>query len=107
MSMSGALAAGGGWSIANPERGERIRALRSSTTCGLVAICRALSLSETSSGWRLTENRAMPSYNEGSFQAHCWTVVDLFRSRAPLEAEIWILRQQINVVCTENPIRAC
>ena len=29
-----------------------------------------LSLSETSSGWRLTENRAMLSCNEGSFQAH-------------------------------------
>jgi hypothetical protein len=29
-----------------------------------------LSLSETSSGWRLTENRAMLSGNEGSFQAH-------------------------------------
>src|SRR3984893_9470848 len=29
-----------------------------------------LSLSETSSGWRLTENRAMLSRNEGSFQAH-------------------------------------
>src|SRR6267378_1173702 len=29
-----------------------------------------LSLSETSSGWWLTENRAMLSCNEGSFQAH-------------------------------------
>jgi hypothetical protein len=29
------------------------------------------SLSETSSGWRLTENRAMLLFNEGSFQAHC------------------------------------
>jgi len=28
-----------------------------------------LSLSETSTGWRLTENRAM-LFNEGSFQAH-------------------------------------
>jgi len=27
-----------------------------------------------------------------------WTVVDLFRSRAVLEAEIWTLRQQINVL---------
>ena len=27
-----------------------------------------------------------------------WTVVDLFRSRAALEAEIWTLRQQINVL---------
>ena len=29
-----------------------------------------LSLSQTSSGWRLTENRAMLLFNEGSFQAH-------------------------------------
>src|ERR1035437_8702888 len=27
-----------------------------------------------------------------------WTVVDLIRSRAALEAEIWTLRQQINVL---------
>src|SRR5664279_5107522 len=27
-----------------------------------------------------------------------WTVVDLIRSRAALEAEIWVLRQQINVL---------
>ena len=31
---------------------------------------RNLSLSETLSGWRLTENRAMLLFNEGSFQAH-------------------------------------
>jgi hypothetical protein len=29
-----------------------------------------LSLSQTSSGWRLTENRAMLSYHEGPLQAH-------------------------------------
>ena len=27
-----------------------------------------------------------------------WTVIDLIRSRAALEAEIWTLRQQINVL---------
>jgi hypothetical protein len=27
-----------------------------------------------------------------------WTVADLLRSRAALEAEIWMLRQQINVL---------
>jgi hypothetical protein len=32
--------------------------------------CKSLSLSKTSSGWRLTENRAMLSCNEESFQAH-------------------------------------
>ena len=26
-----------------------------------------------------------------------WTLVDLMRARATLEAEIWVLRQQINV----------
>ena len=34
-------------------------------------------------------------------------VIELFRSRVALEAEILVLRQQINVVCTENPIRVC
>ena len=33
--------------------------------------------------------------------------IDLLRSRVALEAEILVLRQQINVVCTENPIRVC
>ena len=32
-----------------------------------------------------------------------WTVVDLFRSRAALEAEIWTLRQQINVLRRTAP----
>jgi hypothetical protein len=32
------------------------------------------------------------------FRLICWTVVDLFRSRASLEGEIWVLRQQINVL---------
>ena len=30
----------------------------------------ASALSETASGWRLTENRAMLLFNEGTFQAH-------------------------------------
>ena len=34
-----------------------------------------------------------------------WTVVDLFRSRAALEAEIWTLRQQINVLRRTAPRR--
>src|ERR1700692_2324828 len=34
-----------------------------------------------------------------------WTVVDLFRSRAALEAEIWTLRQQINVLQRTAPKR--
>src|SRR5271156_5203833 len=32
-----------------------------------------------------------------------WTVADLFRSRAALEAEIWTLRQQINVLRRTAP----
>jgi hypothetical protein len=32
-----------------------------------------------------------------------WTVVDLLRSRATLEAEIWTLRQQINVLRRATP----
>jgi hypothetical protein len=34
-----------------------------------------------------------------------WTVVDLVRSRAALEAEIWTLRQQINVLRRTAPKR--
>src|SRR6478736_1008330 len=34
-----------------------------------------------------------------------WTVVDLFRSRATLEAEIWTLRQQINVLRRTAPTK--
>ena len=33
-----------------------------------------------------------------------WTVVDLLRSRAMLEAEIWTLRQQINVLRRAVPV---
>ena len=34
-----------------------------------------------------------------------WMVVDLFRSRATLEAEIWTLRQQINVMRRMAPTK--
>src|SRR6266705_845907 len=34
-----------------------------------------------------------------------WVVVDLFRSRAKLEAEILVLRQQINVLRPKSPKR--
>ena len=33
-----------------------------------------------------------------------WMVVDLLRSRAALEAEIWMLRQQINVLRRTAPV---
>jgi hypothetical protein len=36
--------------------------------------------------------------DERSCQAHCLDVADLFRSRTALEMEIWMLRQQINVL---------
>src|ERR1700686_4574640 len=39
------------------------------------------------------------------FRLICWAVVDLFRSRAALEAEIWTLRQQINVLRRTAPKR--
>src|SRR5258706_15271219 len=32
-----------------------------------------------------------------------WTLVDLMRARATLEAEIWVLRQQINVLRRARP----
>jgi transposase len=41
-----------------------------STGCQWRAIPKDLSLSETLCGWRLTENRAMLLFNEGSFRAH-------------------------------------
>jgi hypothetical protein len=34
-----------------------------------------------------------------------WAVVDLLRSRAALKAEIWTLRQQINVLRRAGPKR--
>src|SRR5258707_7261788 len=34
-----------------------------------------------------------------------WTLVDLMRARATLEAEIWVLRQQINVLRRARPLR--
>src|SRR6266446_4655768 len=34
-----------------------------------------------------------------------WTLVDLMRARATLEAEIWVLRQQINVLRRAAPRR--
>src|ERR1700738_4500504 len=34
-----------------------------------------------------------------------WTLVDLMRARATLEAEIWVLRQQINVLRRPAPRR--
>jgi hypothetical protein len=53
--------------------------------------------------WRLTENRAMLLCNERSFRLIVWAVVDLFRSRAALEAEILTLRQQIIVLRRTAP----
>ena len=58
--------------IPNPGLGEvRIKVLAAGTGFTDSFIRRGrLSLSETSSGWRLTENGAMLLFNEGSFQAH-------------------------------------
>ena len=41
--------------------------------------------------------------NEGSCRLIGWMVVDLIRSRVMLEAEIWTLRQQINVLRRTAP----
>jgi hypothetical protein len=50
----------------------------------------------------LIENRAILLRDERSCQAH-WTIADLFRSWAALEAEILTLRQQINVLRRTAP----
>jgi hypothetical protein len=55
--------------------------------------------------WRLIENRAMLSLDVGFMQLIFATVIDLRRSRATLEAEILVLRQQINVLRRANPKR--
>jgi hypothetical protein len=34
-----------------------------------------------------------------------WTFIDLMRARATLEAEIWVLRQQLNVLRRSSPKR--
>jgi hypothetical protein len=39
------------------------------------------------------------------FRLIFWTLVDLMRARATLEAEIWVLRQQINVLRRAAPRR--
>jgi hypothetical protein len=62
-----------------------------------------LSLSQTLSGWRVAANRAMLLRDAGSLQAHWLDGLDLIRSRAALEAEIWVLRQQINVLRRTAP----
>jgi hypothetical protein len=43
--------------------------------------------------------------DDGFLQADFWTLVDLMRARATLEAEIWVLRQQINVLRRAAPRR--
>ncbi len=55
-------------------------------------------------GWRLTENRTMLICNEKIFlRLIVWAVVDLFRSRAAIEAEVLTLRQQIIVLRRTTP----
>src|SRR5258706_12763109 len=62
-----------------------------------------LSLSETLSGWRKI-GRCCCSMRD-LFRLIGWAVVDLLRLRAALEAEIWTLRQQINVLRRTGPKR--
>src|SRR5258706_15606766 len=53
--------------------------------------------------WQSIENRTMIVRNEGSLQAHWLDGCRLIRSRVMLEAEIWTLRQQINVLRRTAP----
>src|SRR3977135_4556397 len=62
-----------------------------------------LCLSQTSSGWRLPRIGRCCRVMRDLLRIIGWTVVDLFRSRAALEAEIWTLRQQINVLRRTAP----
>ncbi len=64
-----------------------------------------LSLSETSSGWQMIANRAMLRPMWDLCRLTWWVLGDLFRPRAKLEAEILVLRQQINVLRWTAPKR--
>jgi hypothetical protein len=55
--------------------------------------------------WRLIENRAMLARCRICAKLIVGAVIDLLRSRATLEAEILVLRQQINVLRRANPKR--
>jgi len=55
--------------------------------------------------WPLIENRAMLQLDVDLCKLIFGTMIDLLRSRATLEAEIVVLRQQINVLRRANPRR--
>src|SRR5258707_14545665 len=57
--------------------------------------------------WQSIENRTMIVRNEGSLQAHWLDGCRLIRSRVMLEAEIWTLRQQINVLRRTEKLSFC
>jgi hypothetical protein len=61
-----------------------------------------LSLSQIESGWRCWENRATLCRMADLLRVIFGFVIDLFRSRAALEAEILVLRQQIIVLSGVN-----
>jgi hypothetical protein len=58
---------------------------------------------KTVSGWRVAANLAMLLRMRDLCRLIGWMIVDLIRSRATLEAEIWTLRQQINVLRRTDP----
>jgi hypothetical protein len=62
-----------------------------------------LSLSQIPSGWRETQNRMILC--ECRCRLVFWIIVDLFRPRAAMEAEILVLRQQIIVLRRGRPGR--
>jgi hypothetical protein len=64
-----------------------------------------VSLSEIESDWRGAENRATLAPMLGLIRLILGLVLDLFRSRAALEAEVLVLRQQIIVLRRGQPGR--
>src|ERR1700730_12324001 len=64
-----------------------------------------LSLSSIQSCWEVTENRAMLVPDARFVSIDLWDFQHLLRSRVALEAEILVLRQQINVLRRANPKR--
>ena len=65
-----------------------------------------LSLSKTLSGWRAGANRVMLIAMVDGLILLRSALTSLFRSRARLEAEILVLRQQINALRRKSPKRS-
>jgi hypothetical protein len=57
-----------------------------------------VSLPQIQSDWNAIESWGMLGFMADVFKLILWVILDLFRSRASLEAEIVALRQQLNVL---------